>query len=242
MQKGVKLWRETLAKPQSKEKAIYVHFHSLFALKPDVVYEYLTNGPAVQPQSIRNPLSVPDEFLLRKGTVPLLTIRNPRLQVPSLCRVSRDTLPGGVGRIDTLASATGHCNRSLYDWYLSNGIQPLVVDADDYMSSEAFVRHLCAARGLNPDEALIKWDKTNRDLDMNTIEKNHTAIQKTLFASQGPEARRASQNVDLEAEERGWDEEFGREGAQLVRDVVKAVGADYEYLRERRLRFPGSKL
>ncbi|KAK4494886.1 hypothetical protein PRZ48_014242 [Zasmidium cellare] len=242
MQKGEKRWRKGLATTESKNKALYVHFHPLFALKPDVVYDYLSNGPAVAPRSIRKPLSVPDELLLMKGTVPLLTIRNPRLQVPSLYRVSRDTLPGGVGGVDLLASATPRWNRLLHDWYTANGIQPLVVDADDYMSSEAFVRHLCSISGLDPDEALIKWDKTNRDMDMNQYEKNHSAIQKTLFASQGPEARRASQNVDLDAEERGWDAEFGVQGARLVRETVQTVSGDYEYLRERRVRLPGSKL
>lgn len=59
---------------------------------------------------------------------------------------------------------------------------------------------------------------------------------------EGPEARRGANNVDLKAEEWGWEQEFGSEGAQLAKDVVKAVCSDYEYLQERRFKVPSYRL
>lgn len=203
---------------------------------------------------------MPSNLLLRPGTVPLLTIRNPRLQVPSIWRVFTRTIPGGATRTDTLASVTGRWTRILYDWYLANGLKPLVVDADDYMSSEAFVRYLCEVAGLDPAEAVVRWEKVDGRREMGRVERNYAEIQvssplprmclfllssrgkETLFTSQGPEARRAAKNVDLEAEEASWEAEFGRETAETLRWIVRTVDPDYEYLRERRLRLPGSKL
>lgn len=141
-----------------------------------------------------------------------------------------------------LASVTGRWTRLLCDWYLSNGIQALVLDADDYMSSADFVQHLCEVSDWNPNEALIKLDKADHNTEMSQVDRNCAAIQQTLFASQDSDARRAAKNVDLEAEERGWEMEFGSKGARLVKDVVKAALPEYNYLRDRRLRVLSYKL
>lgn len=66
--------------------------------------------------------------------------------------------------------------------------------------------------------------------------------QGTLLASRGPEARRAAKNVNLKEVESRWGEEFGSERAEMLREIVKAVWSDYEYLRQRRLILPGAKI
>lgn len=66
--------------------------------------------------------------------------------------------------------------------------------------------------------------------------------QKTLLASRGPEARRAAKNVNLKELESRWGEEFGSEGAEMLRGIVRAVMSDYEYLRQRRLVLPSVKM
>lgn len=145
-------------------------------VKPEEVFGYLTTSPNTDVKAIRNPSGVPDQLLLERGTVPVFTIRNPRLQVPSVYRLSLSVLPGDPVRAETLASLTGRWTRLFYDWYLANGVRAIIVDADDYMSSETFVRHLCEVAGLNPAEALIKWDETKYD-QTNRTERNHAAIR-----------------------------------------------------------------
>lgn len=142
--------------------------------------------------------------------------------------------------------------RSLYGWFVANEVQPVVVDADDYMTSESFVRHLTASIGLDPERAIVRWEKvrfsgptllTLFDADKEQMseeakENMHRMliqIQATLVGSEGIKPERAGRNLDLEAERRKWEEEFDADEVKMIRELVDVAMPEYEYLRERRL-------
>ncbi|KAL5355160.1 hypothetical protein BJX96DRAFT_2940 [Aspergillus floccosus] len=58
----------------------------------------------------------------------------------------------------------------------------------------------------------------------------------SLTGSSGVLKEKAPETVDIAAEVAKWKEEFGDEGARMVEKAVLAAMADYEYLKERRVR------
>ncbi|KAF7194573.1 hypothetical protein HII31_04079 [Pseudocercospora fuligena] len=209
--------------------------HPISAMSPQQITKFIQTTPDHQgliPQSA-NPTILPDELLLYPGTVPILTIRNPRLSVPSAYRVlNRMGLPHGSGRPNFLISTATFWNRLLYEYYTANGIQPLVIDADDVITSRDFSRQLCSKLGLDPELAHFQWERGDK-------EKYHPmeyASQTTLIESSGIDQSKAAKNLDLDELEKKWDEEFG-EDASLIREAVAAAMPDYEWLFERKLKF-----
>ncbi|KAI5357479.1 hypothetical protein Slin15195_G038410 [Septoria linicola] len=133
--------------------------------------------------------------------------------------------------------------RELYDWYLSNNITPILVEAEDYMTSPAYVKKICKAAGLDEDAAVFKWEKVPEEEQ----KKMHPQVQillKTLMNSEGlrPElAVKGGASVEVEKEEEKWRVEFGEEAARFVRSEVEANMEDYWYLRERKLAVVGGR-
>lgn len=210
-----------------------VHTHSFFPASPDRILEYVT-APSSEPSSGDNFTLVPDKLLVHPGTVPVITIRNPRLVVPSAYKAMRAVINGG-GRANMLVITCHVWGRLLYDYYQANGIQPLVIDADDYMTSEEFVRELCKRTGLSPDKAVFSW-ATATDEQQRNLARPFAAVQTTLMGSTGANPGRAAKNVDLAAEEAKWEEEFGMDIAREIRELVQLAMPHFEFLYERRLR------
>ena len=125
--------------------------------------------------------------------------------------------------------------RLLHNFYEANGIQPLVIDADDYMTSENFVLELCRRAGLNPDGAVFSWPTTTEEQQEN-LAKPFAAVQTTLMGSTGANPGRAARNVDLASEEAKWEDEFGVDTSREIRELVHLAMPHFEYLYEQRLR------
>ena len=121
----------------------------------------------------------------------------------------------------------------LYNFYRSNGIEPVVVDADDYMTSEAFVRSLSVRLGLDPSMVRFEWDAATSQQKEKEIHPMQYASQNTLYESSGLVAGRAAKNSDFTDMLVKWKEEFG-DDAGLVEDMVALAMPHYQYLYERR--------
>lgn len=141
----------------------------------------------------------------------------------------------GGGRANMLVITCHVWGRFLYDFYENNKIRPLVIDADDYMTSETFVREICNQTGLNPDAATFSWPTATQE-QQEKLAKPFAAVQTTLMGSNGANPGRAARNVDLEAAEAKWEEEFGAEVAREIRELIQLAQPHFEYLYERRLR------
>ena len=207
------------------------HTHSCLPLSPDRVLKYMT-APSSSGAGGDNPTLIPDSLLLQAGTVPILTIRHPRLVVPSAYRAMQKIV-AGAGKPNAFLLACCVWTRWLYDFYITHGVQPLIVDADDYMTSEDFVRKLCGRAGLNPGEAVFSWSTTS-DEQKESLERPYVEVQTTFMSSTGADPSRAARNVDLKAEEAKWAEEFGAD-LPFIQELVRLSTPHYEYLHERRL-------
>ncbi len=210
-----------------------VHTHSFFPASAESILKY-TETPRPQPSPGENFTLVPDSLLCYPGTVPILTIRNPRLAVPSAYKAMQNIIPDG-DRPNLQLLTNLIWTRLLYDYYEANSIEPLVVDADDYMTSESFVKQLCSKAGLNPEQATLAWSPTTEQ-EKDGLQQPYVAVQTTLMGSTAANPGRAAKNLNLDDEEKKWKEEFG-EKLPLIQELVQLAMPHYEYLYERRLRF-----
>jgi hypothetical protein len=126
-------------------------------------------------------------------------------------------------------------NCVLYNFYKSHGIEPVVVDADDYMTSEGFVRSLLVRLGMDPEKVRFQWDAVTDEQKEKDIHPMLWASQSTLFESEGVIAGRAARNSDFDGLEEKWREEFG-EDAGLIGEMVGVAEGHYRWLYERRWR------
>jgi hypothetical protein len=177
---------------------------------------------------------VPDSLLLRPGTIPLISIRDPRLSVPSAYRVlERMNLPHAGSWAFFLTTTCNVWNCVLYNFYKSHGIEPVVVDADDYMTSETFVRSLCVRLGLDSSKVRFEWEAATSEQKEKEIHPMQYASQTTLYESSGIIAGRAAKNSDFTDMSVKWKEEFG-DDAGLIEEMVGLAMPHYQYLCERR--------
>jgi hypothetical protein len=230
------IYRGTYHDRQQNKSILVVHSHPFFPVLPDKMLEYIQLLASPKPCHLRseNFSLVPDSLLLRPGTIPLISIRDPRLCVPSTYRVlERMNLPRGGSRSFMLVATCNVWNCVLYNFYKSHGIEPVVVDADDYMTSEAFVRNLHVRLGLDPTKVRFKWDAVTEEQKEREIHPMLFASQNTLFESEGVIAGRAAKNSDFDGLEEKWREEFG-EDAGLIGEMVGFAEPHYRYLYERR--------
>jgi len=142
-------------------------------------------------------------------------------------------LPHGGSRPFLLETTCNIWNVLLYKFYTSHGIQPVVVDAEDFMASEGFVRKVCVRLGLDPEKAVFRWDAVTGEQREEEIHPMLYASQNTLFESQGVVVEKASGEGDQVVEERAWEEEFG-DDVGLVRETVQLAEPFYQWLYERR--------
>jgi hypothetical protein len=126
-------------------------------------------------------------------------------------------------------------NCVLYNFYRSHEIEPVVVDADDYMTSESFVRRLLVRLGLDPERVKFEWEAVTDEQKEMEIHPMLYASQSTLFESEGVIVGRAAKNSDLEGLEEKWREEFGQD-AGLIGEMVEIAERHYRWLYERRWR------
>lgn len=215
---------------------LFVHSHPFFPVLPEKMLEYIHLLDSPEPCHLRseNFSLVPNTLLLRPGTIPLISIRDPRLCVPSAYRVlERMNLPHAGSRAFFLVTTCNVWNCVLYNFYKSHGIEPVVVDADDYMTSENFVRSLCVRLGLDPSKVRFDWDAVTSQQKEKQIHPMQYASQNTLYESSGLIAGRAAKNSDFTDASVKWKEEFG-EDAGLIEEMVALAMPHYQYLYERR--------
>ncbi|KAF2723353.1 hypothetical protein K431DRAFT_301940 [Polychaeton citri CBS 116435] len=232
-------WEGELSRAPSEGRKLIIHTHPFNPAKPSRMLHYVklleTRPQPPLPPEGENFTLLPDTLLLREGTVPIINIRDPRLVVPSAYRVLDSFgLPHGGGRPNFLIATCPIWARLLYDWYISHGVHPLVADADDFMTSEDFVRRICSRAGLDPALACFAWEELTPD-EKAKLHPMYYKSQKTLVDSCRVRVELAGRNLNLEELKGEWEEKFG-EDMRLVREMVDLSVPHYEYLYERRMK------
>ena len=180
-----------------------------------------------------NSTVVPDALLLQPGTSAIFTTRHPAWVVPAVFRALGDFI-NIFNRANTVFISGMHWQRQLYDWYLQNGFEPIVVESEDYMTSPDFVRKLCKEAGLDPEHALFTWPRAT-DEEKTQMGPMVVNFLSTLLDSTGLIPAKAKPAPNLQEEEAKWVKEFGEERARSIKEMVEADMPDYEYLRARKL-------
>lgn len=69
-----------------------------------------------------------------------------------------------MGSGDTQASfwigATLTFSRDMHDRFLAHGVEPVIADANDYMTSADFNQRLAERLGLDPASVAVSWPAT----------------------------------------------------------------------------------
>ncbi|THW63995.1 hypothetical protein D6D20_03173 [Aureobasidium pullulans] len=199
------------ARTATADKILLIHDHPFSSAHPEHVQSFINSSSTI-PSIPENFTSIPDTLLLHTNTIPVLTIRDPRLAVSSAYRVLTSFgFSHGSGRPNFLISTT----------------LPMVIDADDIMTDPGYCR-------FEPELACIDWEKITEEEKAN-IHPMLYASQMGLLESTGLDASRAAKNLDFVVEEKKWDDEFG-DDVPMVREMVESGIPHYQYLRERRLR------
>ncbi|KAF7585772.1 hypothetical protein BBP40_010145 [Aspergillus hancockii] len=198
-----------------------------------------------------NPTILPNEFL--RQVSPTFLIRNPILSFPSHYRAMRDSWFGSTdtfqenGRCYLTFNMTIRWSRMMYDWYAllmqrlnhDHGVKrwPIVLDADDIMTSPDVVIHYCNFVGLDPSKLKFRWKPTKKDGLVN-VDPEFLRMKDTLHASDGVMQDKVATGLVLENEAIKWAKEFGEAEAVKLVNWVKAAMPDYEYMKERRFTLP----
>lgn len=189
---------------------------------------------ATGPRSPLNKTVLSDEML--KSFKPLFLIRHPALSLASMYRAARsDEFQRGSKEPD-VTERSSIWIRSLFDFYEAHqpGEPPLVLDADDMMTSPELVMKYVKLVGLDPDKLRFSWEKASPE----EISKQSIIAQKmlsSLNASDKVNLEKVGGNIDIDAEAQKWRAEFGDVDAAKLESWVRAAMPDYEYMRSKRV-------
>lgn len=208
-----------------------MHTHPFFILSPDRLLASVT-APGTLQNDDRGISLIPENLLLHPGTIPLFTIRHPVLYVSSSIRGIKKAGTGETRASYIIGTSLGF-SREMYDWFVAHGVEPVIAEADDYMTSADFNQRLAERLGLDPALVAVSWPETTED-EQKLMHPVLLRMQETLVKSQGLDASRAARNVDLAEERARWKEEFSEEEIMLIEEIIAYVTPHYEYLRERR--------
>ncbi|UPK92153.1 hypothetical protein LCI18_003088 [Fusarium solani-melongenae] len=199
-----------------------------------------TNAPNPTRSSL-NLTFLPDEFL--KIWSPTFLIRHPAMQLPSLFRTCLTRMEmDGFSRwqkepLDI--EVTMKWFRAMYDFYVKHFGEdsqwPIVLDADDIMTSPNLVSKYAALAGLNQDKLRFSWDKANKER-LDNLSSMEQRMLSTINASSKVDPSKVAGNIDIDDEAAKWRSEFGEEGGRKLEQWVRDAMPDYTFLHSKRLR------
>jgi hypothetical protein len=232
----------------------FVKEHATSLLDPNVVDEFIFGRSDVDASDSRwrlvgagsdeapEQVSTPNDTMLsisylRQWEMVFL-IRHPALAFASLYRILLEVAPRGQVSKATqnifTVNMTLRWSRRLYDLAAElSGSEPIVLDADDIISSPAVVQKFAADLGMDPSRVRRTWSPSTKE----EIEKESPVNQRffsTINASSGIMTDKLAGDIDIASEVAKWRLEFGEEGARKLETWVRAAMPDYLYLRGKR--------
>jgi hypothetical protein len=246
-----------VAQKAKEERKIFFHKeHVSWMVNPAAQSAYLHGGirpdlktemevKATQDQlTERSPLNMtvlPDDFL--RSFQPIFLIRHPALVIPSRLRAHYDTVGFGSPKAELDSIMSLHWQHNLWQFYTgtrtvesqTNGrIQfPIILDADDIITSPELVVGIAKAMGLDAGVVRFKWDKVENKIG------EYQPLQRflsSLRASTGiMKDKVAGESFNIPLEVKKWEVEFGTETARNIETWAHLAMPYYNYLRVRRI-------
>ncbi|WXC60160.1 hypothetical protein SNK03_006020 [Fusarium graminearum] len=257
IQKCSQRFLEYLDAAEQEGQKVFVKEHSILLTHPRAENHFLygskeartiTEATPITVEGIqeptRSPLNLtvfPDEFL--KTWNPTFLIRHPALVISSLyrtCLVEMDF--HGIHRPKQepcAAELTMRWHRTLYEFFAehfaSDSVWPIVLDADDIMTSPQLVSKYAKLAGLDDSKVVRSWEKAPEQKvnKLTTIEKR---MLSSINASTAIDRSKIAGEVDIDKEVVKWTKEFGEEVAKKLEKWVRDAMPDYEFMHSKRMR------
>lgn len=182
----------------------------------------------------KNPTVLPLEVLKQwKWT---FLIRHPRDAIPSYYRCTQPPLSEKTGFKEFFPEEAGYRElRAVVEYLLSVGLlkkeELVVVDAEDLLQNpREVVKTYCEAVGVEFDDSLLSWEEGGE-----TAKKNFEkwkGFHEDAIHSSGLKAKEKREPKSDEQLDNEWREKWGEDAAKLIRKTVEENVADYEWLRQ----------
>lgn len=188
----------------------------------------------------RSPLNMTilsDDFL--KTFKPTFLIRHPAMSIPSLFRaVQHEGFKRSSKELNAIETSL-FWPRKLLEFYEAHSQdeydEPIVLDADDVMTSQALVLKYAKLAGLDPDKLCFSWEKASEEVTSSQSPFVQHMLG-SLNSSDRVDLTKVAGDIDISGEAMKWKAEFGDELGRTLETHVRAAMADYEYMRSRRLK------
>jgi hypothetical protein len=188
-------------------------------------------------RSSLNKTILSDDFL--ETLKPTFLVRHPALTIPSLFRAIRHE--GFNREVKELGPVERSLiwQRKLLEFYEKShrdgrGDEPLVLDADDMMTSQGLMVKYAKVAGLDPEKLLFSWEKTPQEV-VNSMPPFVQHMLGSLNSSEKVDLSKVGGDIDVSQEAVKWRDEFGDEHGRKLEKYVRAAIDDYEYMRSKRL-------
>ncbi|KAJ4361714.1 hypothetical protein N0V95_001607 [Ascochyta clinopodiicola] len=260
--KGSEGWDGWVTEAERKGKGTFVKEHVNWMIRSSIESMFLHDEKSAlrSPETVKNeeqhhsnPTVVSDAFWSQVR--PTFLIRHPALTFPSALRTSIDN-----EGLETTRSASSEMVQKwecTYRWHIllyrfiisqqthsdpqqqsgflgPSSNAPIILDASD-LTSPALVQHYAELVGLDPTRVRTAWEATGQE-EQEKMHSMERRMKDTLLASTSVlEGKLDSAAIDIAAEKRRWEVEFGTELAGRLDSLVEDAMTDYEWLRERRL-------
>ncbi|KAI5361287.1 Putative P-loop containing nucleoside triphosphate hydrolase [Septoria linicola] len=134
------------------------------------------------------------------------------------------------------ANMTYKFHRTLYNFYVSRGVRPILIDADDLIvHTQAITQKLAQQIGLDPSKLLYEWEALS-EAELAKQEVQFRIMLSSLHASKGVQADKLGCDAGTPTEQvPRWTEKFGEKAALELKERVEASLADYEWLCKRKM-------
>lgn len=134
------------------------------------------------------------------------------------------------------SNTTYKFHRSLYNFYVSHGVRPIVIDADDMLvNPKGITQKLALQIGLDPERLQYEWNPASPD-ELKQKEIHMRIMLRSLDASKGITTDKLGSTAGSPEEMMPvWTEKFGEAKALELREKVEKAMPDYEYLCKRRM-------
>ncbi|KAM0549201.1 hypothetical protein ACHAPJ_009510 [Fusarium lateritium] len=187
-------------------------------------------------RSVLNKTVLSDELL--RTFKPTFLIRHPALTLASMYRAARSDALNREHKEPSLVEQSSIWIRTLFDFYQAQhdngGERPLVLDADDMMTSPELMLKYAKVAGLDPDKLRFSWEKATQEA-LNEMSAMAKMMLSSLNASDKVDLGKVAGDIDIDKEAAKWRNEFGDEGGDKLESWVRAAMPDYEYMRSKRL-------
>ncbi|KAJ3534741.1 hypothetical protein NM208_g7415 [Fusarium decemcellulare] len=153
-------------------------------------------------------------------------------------RAARSDALGRPHKEPSLVERSSIWARTLFDFYEAEhdhgGERPLVLDADDMMTSPELMTKYARLAGLDPDKLRFSWEMASQEA-LSNMSAMARMMLSSLNASDKVNLDKVAGDLDIAEEAVKWRAEFGDEGGNKLESWVRAAMPDYEYMRSKRL-------